>query len=182
MDGSHILDEMEHSVLNDNGHGMFNRRSIRRFEDRDVGTEDVSMVIRAGLSAPSAHDGRPWHMVVINDKNVSKAISEIRPKSSMVASAPVSIVVCCDNHMLKGMSMEQDCAAAVQNMLIMINELGLGGVWVGLMPDMDLVGAIGELLGLPDHVQAFAIVAFGHPGEVKGPRPPPSGRIHLNHW
>ena len=43
---------------------LFTRRSIRSFTAEGVSEEDLDMVLRAAMAAPSAHNSQPWHFVV----------------------------------------------------------------------------------------------------------------------
>ena len=63
----------------------------------------------------------------------------------------------------------QDCAAAVENILIEAVLLGLGAVWLGVYPIDERVAALRRLFAMPDEVTPFAVVAAGHPAAAKSP-------------
>src|SRR5574341_212958 len=44
------------------------RKSIRRFKQTPVPDEDISMILDAGMLAPSANNTQPWSFVVIKNK------------------------------------------------------------------------------------------------------------------
>lgn len=51
---------------------IYNRKSVRSFiKDRPVSNEDVQALIKAGMSAPSGKDTRPWEFVIINDRRTT---------------------------------------------------------------------------------------------------------------
>ena len=47
--------------------------------------------------------------------------------------------------------------------------LDLGAVWLGVYPLDERVQGLRRLLGMPDDVIPFAVVAVGHPAENKRP-------------
>ena len=46
-------------------------------------------------------------------------------------------------------------------------ELGLGAVWLGIAPVRERMDKMREILNLPDHLEAFAIVPVGYPEREK---------------
>jgi len=163
---------------------IFNRRSIRKYTDKKVPDELIEQVLRAAMAAPSAGNEQPWHFIVIDDKDVLNEIPKFHPYSQMLREASCAIVVCGDLNLeiYKGYWV-QDCSAAMQNMLVMAQDLGLGAVWLGVYPVEERVKALKELLDLPESVIPLSIMSIGYPAETKEPadRFNPS-RIHKNRW
>jgi nitroreductase len=160
------------------------RRSIREYTDESVSEEDVEVLLRAAMAAPSAGNQQPWHFVVIDDREVLDAIPEYHPYSSMLRHAPLAITVCgdLDEEKHEGFWV-QDCSAAVENLLIAAHARGLGAVWLGVHPDPERVQGTQGLLGLPDQVVPLAIIAVGHPAEDKSPATYYElNRVHRNRW
>ena len=58
---------MEEIVLDN----ILARTSIRSYQDRPVEQDKIEKLLRAGMAAPSAVDKRPWHFIVVTDKQVS---------------------------------------------------------------------------------------------------------------
>jgi len=166
------------------GSAVLNRRSIRKYSSEPLDEEMLVEILRAGMAAPSAHNQRPWHFVVIDDRSKLDAIMVVHPHSQMLREAPMAILVCGEPSKSKVPEyLPQDCSAAVMSMLIRITELGLGGVWLGVHPNPDRENGIRSVVSLPDGVVPFAIISVGHPDEEKGP----SGRydeerVHRNNW
>ena len=63
----------------------------------------------------------------------------------MVKESQLAILVCADERLerYKGF-WPQDCAAAMENMLLACTSLGLGSVWLGVYPIEDRVKAMRE--------------------------------------
>lgn len=160
------------------------RRSIRRYTGEKVNGEAIQKVLEAGMAAPSAGNQQPWHFIVLDDRTVLDAVPEHHPHSSMIREAPVAILVCGDISAEKHQGYwVQDCAAATQNMLLAVTDLGLGAVWLGVYPREDRVRGLRGLLGLPEHIIPFSLIPIGRPAEEKPPAGRfDSGRIHYNRW
>lgn len=98
---------------------MFTRRSIRKYTQDPVDDEDLKLLLKAAMLAPSASNRQPWHFVVVRDANVRAAIAERHPYAKMAADAPLLIVVCADLNEEKTPGFwVQDCSAATQNILL----------------------------------------------------------------
>jgi len=160
------------------------RRSIRRYTAEKIDGETIRKVLEAGMAAPSAGNQQPWHFIVLDDRTVLDAVPEHHPHSSMIREAPVAILVCGDISAEKHQGYwVQDCAAATQNMLLAVTDLGLGAVWLGVYPREDRVRGLRGLLGLPEHIIPFSLIPIGRPAEEKPPAGRfDSGRIHYNRW
>lgn len=161
---------------------IFKRRSIRKYTDKRVPEEVIERLLRAGMAAPSARNEQPWYFVVIDDRQVLNEIPKIHPYSQMLKEASHAIIVCGDVSNAKDYWV-QDCSAAMENMLIMAVDLGLGAVWLGVYPGEERVKGLKELLALPENIMPLSIMSIGYPAETKGPadRFDPS-RIHKNKW
>jgi nitroreductase len=55
-----------------------NRRSIRKFLDKEIEPGDVEKILRAGIMAPSAKNRQPWKFVVVGAKNRDGMVQVIR--------------------------------------------------------------------------------------------------------
>ncbi|MDP8223500.1 MAG: nitroreductase family protein [Candidatus Lernaella stagnicola] len=163
---------------------IFKRRSIRRYTSEPVSDEQVTAILKAAMAAPSAGNQQPWHFVVLRDPDIKNGVPDVHPYSRMVVEAPVAIAVCADMSLVSHAGMwEQDCAAATQNLLLAVTDLGLGAVWLGVHPREDRVAGLKKLLRLPDTVIPFALVPVGHPAESKGPADYyREDRIHQDQW
>lgn len=141
-----------------------NRRSIRRFTDDPVPEAVVNKILEAGRWAPSGLNNQPWRFAVVTDVSLIKKISTLTRYSWIVKSAKVLIAVFLDNeasyHRIKD---AQAVGACLQNMLLEIHSLDLGGVWLGEIIKSDQ--QIRKILGLGDTLELMAVIAIGHPDE-----------------
>jgi nitroreductase len=163
---------------------ILTRRSIRKFSGKTINEATIETLLKAAMSAPSAHNQQPWEFVVITDRKILDSIPSFHPYSKMLLQAPAAIMVCGKTEGLPAEGFwPQDCAAATQNILVAANSLGLGSVWLGIYPHLELVEKSRQVCGIPVEITPFCFVALGYPAEEKGPskRFDPD-RIHMNRW
>lgn len=160
------------------------RRSIRKFTDEAVSEDELTQLLQAAMTAPSAGNAQPWHFVVIRERKTLEAIPSFHPYAAMCRQASLAILVCADPGLEKYPGYwVQDCSAAVQNILLAAHGLGLGAVWTGVYPDEPRMQGLREIAGLPDEIIPFALIPVGHPDQPSGKadrfRPE---RIHTETW
>ena len=145
---------------------IFERKSIRKYTNQPIEKEIIEKILAAGMSAPSARDERPWHFIVVQDKNTLKEMSQLTPYAGMLEHAAMGMVVCADqNHHLNIDYDLQDCAAVTENMMIEANYLGIGTCWLGGYPNADRLENITKYFQLPEHMQPMWMISFGYPDE-----------------
>ena len=163
---------------------IFTRRSIRKYKDTDVDDSVLNEVIKAGMNAPSAGNAQPWHFIIIRDQKILVKINEVHPYSKMLPHAKSAILVCGDPSLEKHEGFwVQDCAAATQNMLLMIDYKGLGSVWLGIYPLKERIDGVRKIFNLPERIIPFAVLPVGYPDETKPANDKfDESKIHLDKW
>ena len=163
---------------------ILSRRSVRKYTDEPVSEETVTGLLRAAMAAPSACNEQPWHFVVVRDRGTLEHIASTQSTATMAREARLAIVVCGDLDLERAAGYwVQDCAAAIENILIAANAEGLGSVWCGIYPVDHRVANFRSLLGLPDQVIPLGAIMLGYPAE----RLPPADRyrpdrVHQDRW
>jgi nitroreductase len=163
---------------------IMTRRSVRRFAGGPVEEAAVEALLRAAMQAPSAHNNQPWHFVVIRERKTLEEVPRFHRYARMLPNADLAILICGERALeSEDAYLNQDCAAAAQNLLLAAHALGLGAVWLGIYPRRERVQGIRRLLGIPDSIVPLALVAVGQPGESPAPqdryRPE---RVHRERW
>ncbi len=163
---------------------IFTRRSVRRYILKPIPDADVQTILKAGMQAPSAHNERPWHFVVLTDRQILAEIPTFHDSALMLPDAAVAILICGEpaRQVRPGRWM-QDCAAATENMLLAAHAIGYGAVWLGIYPQEGRVNGIRRLIGLPLEIEPFSIVSIGYPVDTIPAidRFDPA-RVRQNHW
>ena len=165
---------------------IMTRASVRQFTDRQISKDTLDLIVKAGMAAPTAMNAQPWGFVVVNDKQVLKALEKDHPYSNL-ATATAAIVVCGDLSKIKeGMNSEywvQDCSAATENILLAAHAYGIGAVWCGVYPVEERIAPVVKTLGLPENVIPLNIITMGYPKETPKPKDKfVPGNIHYNKW
>ena len=163
---------------------ILSRRSVRKYTGERVTDDQVTELLKAAMSAPSAGNQQPWCFVVVRSQEVLDRIPAVHPYAAMTPYASVVIAVCGD---LTGLKYEdywvQDCSAATENVLLAAHEMGLGAVWLGVYPIKERVGGIRQLLKLPEQIIPLSLVAVGYPVEsLPAADRFNAGRVHYDHW
>ena len=145
---------------------IFERVSIRKYEDKPVEKEKIEKVLKAAMAAPSAGNQQPWEFYVVPDKDKIKALSACSPYSGCAANAPVILVPCYRTEGLMFPEFDKiDLAIATENALLEITSQGLGGVLLAVAPIEDRIEKVSKVLKTPDNLIPFALVPFGYPAE-----------------
>jgi nitroreductase len=138
------------------------RRSIRGFTDENVDDETITSILEAGRWAPSGLNNQPWRFIVVRNPEIKVELSKLTVYGPTIKNAPLLIVVFLDKeHMYHYVKDVQSIGACIQNMLLCIHSMGLGGVWLGeILKSGEMVN---KILDAPDSYELMAVVAIGHP-------------------
>jgi nitroreductase len=165
---------------------IFNRKSVRSFTSEQVSEEHVEAMLKAAMAAPTAVNYQPWRFVVVTDRAQLDAMAEMLPYAKMLKQAPLAIVVCGETTWFEGREnpyWQQDCSAATENLLLAAEALGLGAVWTGVYPNMQLAEPLSEFLGLPETVQPLCAIPIGHHDGTAKPRDKwKPENVHYGRW
>ena len=140
------------------------RRSIRQFTTQEIDDEKLNQIIEAGIWAPSGLNNQPWKFAIIKDHHTQNSLASLTRYSPIIEGAPVSIAVFLDKDASYDRTKDiQAIGACIQNMLLAIHALGLGGVWLGeILNNKDKVS---KVLDAPENLELMAVIALGHPAE-----------------
>jgi len=165
---------------------IFQRRSVRKYTNQQVTDEQIELILRAAMAAPSARNAQPWEFLVVRNKYNFAKIMQVHPYSSMLKEASVAIIVCGNQkrELVEGTNYwVQDCSASTENILIQVADMGLGAVWLGVYPREDRIHGLREILDLPSYVIPLAIISIGYPAEETFPAERfDKDRIHIEKW
>jgi len=149
------------------------RRSIRRYQDREIDAEKIEQLKEAALRAPSSRGINPWRFVFITDKAMLEKLSSAKESgSSFLKGAALGVVVAAK----QGESdvWVEDCSIASIILQLAGCSLGLGSCWIQIRNrrhsnSMSAEDYVKQTLALPDEFQVECIISFGYPAEVKRP-------------
>jgi nitroreductase len=143
------------------------RRSVRRFTREAVSDEVLNQILESGLWAPSGKNNQPWKFAIVRDTVLKETLAALTHSRSIIQEAPVCVAVFLDHSRVYDRTKDiQAVGACIQNMLLTIHSLELGGVWLGeILKNKEKAG---ELLGAGRELELMAVIALGHPAKRPG--------------
>lgn len=165
---------------------ILSRKSVRHFTGEAVSKEQLEMLLRAGMAAPTAMNKQPWSFVVVTDRSKLDALREGLPSAAMLEKAGAAVVVCA----VPGEAMDGrtemallDATLASENILLAAEAMGLGAVWTAISPDGSRMGFLRKTLGIPETVVPLNLIPIGRPTGVDKPKDKfVPGKIHWGQW
>ena len=163
---------------------IFKRRSIRKFTSQKISQQQLEILLKSAMMAPTARNCQEWEFVLIREKGTLQKLMQVHPHAQMLSTADCALVVCGDTRReWEAGYWIGDCAAATQNILLAATDLSIGSVWLGVYPNPQRMRDIGKVLELPNEILPFNIIALGYPDEEKEEVDRfDSNKIHLEKW
>ncbi len=152
---------------------IHNRKSVRQYTDEQVSKEQLEILLKAGMAAPTAGNRQPWYFIAIDDKNKLQYLTEYLQYGQMLNEASAAIVVCGDLSKVNIDGPEywvQDCSAVTQNILLAVEAIGLGAVWIGVYPSMQRTEDLIKVLELPENIIPLSVISIGYPDGEQQPK------------
>lgn len=140
------------------------RRSIRKFTEEPVPAELVERILEAGRWAPSGLNNQPWRFKIVDaGSDTQHLLASCTKYGQIIERAQKLIIVLLDKAQMYDKRKDyQSAGACIQNMLLAIHALNLGGVWLGEILNQE--DQVLKILALPaDQYELMAVIAFGHP-------------------
>ncbi|ABN51815.1 MAG TPA: NAD(P)H nitroreductase [Hungateiclostridium thermocellum] len=149
------------------------RRSIRKFQNKEVEKEKIDIILKSALMAPSSRSRRPWEFIAVTDKEKLEKLSKIREHSSdFLAGAPLGIVVVANPKTCDVWIEDSSIAAII--IQLSAQSLGLGSCWIQVRErfgrnNKRAGDIVKEILQIPDEYEVECIIAVGYSAEEKKP-------------
>jgi nitroreductase len=153
---------------------MLRQRAVRLFTDQPVDDATLERLIRAATFAPSGGNRQPWRFIIVRDKATKAALGKIfdelgqqfyganAPERTPWVDVPALIAVCAEESGgPAGVAAAASIYPVVQNLLLAIHGFGLGSVLTTRWKARE--AEVKPLLGLPDGMEAHAILPIGWP-------------------
>ena len=147
------------------------RRSIRKFQNKEVEKEKRDTILKCALLSPSSRALRPWEFIAVTDSSVLQKLSTCREHgSAFLAGVPLGIVVIADPAVCD--VWVEDASIASIIIQLSAQSLGLSSCWIQVRKRLHADGTMAEdyikgVLGIPPHYRVESMVAIGYPAEEK---------------
>jgi nitroreductase len=163
------------------------RRSARKFLGEQIKEAELDAILAAALQAPSAHNDQSSYFTVVQNRELIDEMSEgskvemrKAPVDWMIAmgsnealniyyKAPTVIIVAGKKDAISPLV---DACAAIQNILIAAESLGIGACWIGFAKFYFTGPDRYRKLGIPESYEVHYGVALGYKPEGPAAKPP----------
>lgn len=174
---------------------LYERKSVRAFEDRELSPETKQAILTAATMAPTAGNQQIYTILDITDPILKEKLAESCDHQPFIARAKLVLIFCADarrwydafraagcdprrpgaGDLLLAVS---DANIAAQNAVTAAWSLGVGSCYIGDV--MERCEEHRALLGLPEFVFPACMLVFGYPTRQQMERKKPA-RVELNH-
>jgi nitroreductase len=159
----------------------FSRRTIRKYERRDLDSDLLTRILIAGTRASTTGNMQVYSVIVTRDRMMKEKLAPAHFNQSMVTEAPVVLTFCADfnrfnkwcrqreaepgyDNFLSFMTGAIDALLVAQTVCNAAEEEGLGICYLGTATyNADMII---DILGLPAGVAPVATVTMGWPAEM----------------
>ncbi len=169
---------------------LLERRTIRKYTNKDIDDKTLNTLFQAGVRASNCGNMQAYSIVVTREEERKKELSKFHFGQPMVEEAPVVLTICADMNrfhkwcLQRGTSVEYDnflwlniatidATILTQSICNAAEELGLGICYLGTVNYM--AKPISEFLNLPKYVVPVTTITIGYPAQ----EPPLTERLPL---
>ena len=151
---------------------MLNRRSQRKFENKEVEDSKVQMILAAADTAPTAGGFQGFEVYHVENPEIKLKLVDAANKQPYV-NAPVVLVFCMNPervkmnfppNILKKFSLQDATLAAAYSQLA-AHALGLSSIWIGMIDEEKVMAILGT------EFTPSSILCLGYPKKMLQPKP-----------
>ena len=176
---------------------IMERRSVRKYQSRQISGEELDCIVKCALRAPSARNTQNWHFTVIQNADLISWMNEKikgnmppeavalykerqggREDYSMFYGAPTVIMVSGE----AGDSYtDANCGYATQNMCLAAQSLGVASIIIGMARFIFATAeadAYAAELGIPKGYRPLYAVCFGYADMAPEPPELKEGKVN----
>jgi FMN reductase [NAD(P)H] len=151
---------------------MLNRRSQRKFENKDIEEWKLEMIFAAADTAPTAGGFQGFEIYHIKNEGTKKKLVAAANNQPYV-NAPVVLVFCTNPGRVKlnfpsetiRKFSQQDATLAASYSQLAAHALGLSSIWIGMLDENKIM----EILGTD--LSPSSILCLGYPVKMLVPKP-----------
>lgn len=146
------------------------RRTIRRFQPRRIPLITLRKIVDSGRMGPSAMNLQPWEFIIVDSPQLVSAVFEQTQWAGYLpreqgrppqGQEPTAFIVILYNKRFSSRWTHHDIGAAVENMILVALEEGIGSCWIGSVNRPKVM----ELLEIPEEYEIDSVLALGYPAE-----------------
>jgi FMN reductase (NADPH) len=174
--------------MNDVINTILNHRSIRKFEDRPLASEQIQQIVECAQAASTSSFIQAYSIIGVRNSEKKQKLAELAGNQSYVAENGHFFVFCADLHrheviakmenkdLSKSLESTEkfmvaliDAALASQNAVLAAESMGLGACYIGgLRNNLEEVSSV---LNVPNFVIPLFGIAIGYPDQQPDQKP-----------
>jgi len=153
------------------------RRSIRKYENKQIPREVLEDLLESARIAPSANNAQGWYMIAITDKDTLTKLVPISGHQKFVGECSLYLVGVTEPSVYYSAI---DMTIALDHLSLRALELELGTCWIG---DFES-DKVKQLLGIPAERDVPICMTVGFPAQnpAARKRKPLSQLLHKEKW
>lgn len=165
------------------------RRSMRKFDQKEISQENVVELMKAALMSPASKSSNPWQFIIVDEKETLRQLAQCKEHgATLLADAPLAVVVVADP--LASDVWVEDASIASIMIQLQAEDLGLGSCWVQVRERFAASGMpadeyVREVLDIPLQLQVLSIIAIGYKGMERKPHQEENlqwEKVHINKY
>ena len=164
--------------MNETIRQLMERKSVRVFEDKPIGSREKEAILNAAFAAPTAGNQQLYTILDITDPELKQQLSESCDHQPFIATAQMVLIFLADRRKWYNAFLSAGCAPrlpgagdlllavsdaniAAQNAVAAAESLGIGSCYIGDI--MENCETHRRMLNLPAYVFPAAMLVFGYP-------------------
>ena len=155
------------------------RRSIRKYEYKEIEPEILVKLLESAQWAPSGGNKQPWQFIAVTDRKMIKMLKMSSP-GFYGDDAALVFVICLEKERVSegDYDVGMDLGMAAQNVMLAAHALGLGSCAIASFT----LRAITGILDVPDTLEVKLLISIGYPAQVRrsSPRRSLSDLVYIN--
>lgn len=163
---------------------LLTRRSVRRFTERKISWNDLDIILKTGIYAPSGMNMQTIRLTALTDREKIQELAEITGRKLEREGYDFykpDVLIIPSNKRDSRWGME-DNACAMENMFLAAHSLGIGSVWINQLRDVCDEPEIRDMFrewGIPDDHVVYGAVALGYAANKSAAEPEKIGVINI---
>jgi len=164
-----------------------NRRSIRKYNSKNVEEELVYKLLESARMAPSGSNTQPWNFIIVRSDAIKEEIVKADSNQQWMKDASVFIVCIADircrikdereiyldenSELYELKQIIRDTAVAIDHIMLEAENLGLSTCWTGAYKQDEMR----PIMNIPNDKYVVGVITIGYADEERKPAP----RRHL---
>lgn len=133
-------------------------RAVRRFSDRAIPDDALRDILEAARWTGSAKNVQPWHLVVVQDRDTLRSLSECGDFAQHLAGAKLAVVL-----IMSDKRSAFDAGRLAQSVMLAAWAHAVGSCIASIFPDREARAK--QLLDIPEERWAGIAISLGYPAD-----------------